>query len=183
MKKRFIGLCCVIALFTLQSVTVLAAPTVTSDDTNYTVEGQDGDSAQQEVEVTVSKGSTFTVCVPKRIDVQPDTEVSYSVGIFADIAADQKIVVEPMDTTGDGDDEINFILENEVNDGITAKSDIKAKIIPIKTEWNYGDSDFIADYDEVNNPMNHVESGKIKASVTAGSWSGKFTLRIALEDV
>ena len=168
-------------LFLFPSMVVNATPSVNEDGDNYVAAGEDGDAITQDVEVTVSKGASFKVCVPKRIEIVPNTTTVYKVGVYGDISSTQKIVVEPIDTTGDGDEVVNFILENTVNEGITAKPSVKATITPIKTEWFFGDTDLIADKNEVSNPTYHVDAGSIDADLTAGQWSGVFTLRISLQ--
>ena len=164
-------------------ISVNAAPTVNDDGTNYNISGEEGDTTEQDVEVTLSKGSSFKVCVPKKVEIASDTDSVYKIGVWGDVAPNQKIVVEPIDTTGDGDSELNFILKNDVAEGVTAKSDVKGVITPIKTEWAYNDTDLAADSTVVSDPVNHVEAGSISASLTAGAWSGTFTLRISLQDV
>ena len=181
--KRLICLCCMLSLFTLPTLNVHAAPTVTTDGIQTTIEGNEGDSTQQDAEVTVRKGSTFRVCVPKVIEVQPNEESTYAVGVYADIGSSQRIVVEPIDTTGDNDDVVNFMLDNIVSDGINAKPSVKASIATVKTTWSYDDTELISDVNNITNPSYQTISGKINANVTAGRWSGKFVLRIALENI
>lgn len=179
LSKIIVSLSLILSLFPCTMVN--ATPSVTENGDNYLAEGEDGDAITQDVEVTVSKGSSFKVCVPKKIEIMPNTTTVYKVGVYGDISSTQKIVVEPIDTTGDGDDVVNFMLKNTVNEGITSKPDVKATITPIKTEWAFGDTDLIADRNEVFNPIYHVDAGSIDANLTAGQWSGVFTLRISLQ--
>lgn len=177
-------------LFTLTILcsSLLALPVnaqISYDDANgeHNISGGEGDSYVQDVDVTVSKGATFRVVAPKKITVSPNIDTTYSIGVYADIGSNQCVVVEPMDTSGDGDSEVNFMLVNSVNSGITAKDSVKAKVTPIKTKWLSDDANLISDMSNVSDSNYHTVAGSVKANVSAGQWSGSFVLRIALEDV
>lgn len=183
MKRFIVGLLTLSILVSSTVIPVHAQTEITEDDSAYTISGEEGDSAVQDVDVNVSKGSSFKVCVPKNIVLQPNVSTVYSVGVYADISSTQKIVVEPLDGYDEEDGSINFILENEVNSGVKAKDSVKATVTPLKTVWSYNDTDLIADVDNIYNPQYQTEAGAINASISAGVWSGKFKLRISLEDV
>jgi hypothetical protein len=161
------------------------AEVVTEDSgSSYTITGTQDDSTTQDVEVTVAKGSTFKVCVPKKIIIQPNDDTTYKIGVWGDISPTEKIVVVPQDGEGSGDGEINFLLRNEVTGGVEAKESVKAKITPSKTEWTYGDGTLVQDKSNVSDVTYHTEVGTITSSgLTAGSWSGTFTLNISLESI
>ena len=179
MKRKIVSAVLCTAMVISVGSTVKADVTKTESGDSIIVDCSDGagdTSTTQDVTVTAQKGSTFSVCVPKHIEMT-DKEYTYKVGVYADMTPTQSVKVAPVDGISETADVIDFVLKN---DG--GKPDAKAVITPVKTVWNYGDADICAAEADAALPENMAEAGKITADVSAGTWTGTFTLNIGMED-
>lgn len=119
-----------------------------------------------EAEVYVTRGSTFSVVIPKVITLDGSTKAGdYQVAVKGDISGNQKISVTTPDT---------FEMA-EQNATVAQKDNVTATIAGAKTEWTQ--SEIKADtYDGTG-----TTKGTITADgITAGSWKGTFDFSISL---
>ena len=171
--KNIISLLLVFAICGSLSVSVFAVEPVDSvgsakeDIFNDTMVGNDSTQGEkstytevsyadnQNVEVYVTKASTYSITIPKTIILDGSTNVAtgeYSVKVSGDISGMEIIYVIPNST---------FNLKQ------TGKNDICASITQSKTSWQYANLSVDA-------------IGLISAeNLSAGSWSGSFTFNIS----
>ena len=144
----------------LSVIPAAAIGELTDSEASFTTgEGVTGDN---EVQVSVTKGSTYTITVPKTVILSgANGEGEYTVKVTGDLSGSEAITVEPYTTDG-----VNLLEEDEFFLLSQAgKNDIYATVTQTKTEWSYG----------------NLDDGKGTISVanlTSGSWSGNFVFNI-----
>ena len=139
----------------------------------YSEVGNANSNDEHNVEVYVTKGSTYTVTIPKTIILDGDEgKGEYSVSVSGDIDGTKQIVVVPYNATATAalDNKTEFLMLNQAG-----KPSIKAEVKQEKTVFTCQEL--------VENNGLLAADGTIEAKdLSAGSWSGVFTMHIAYED-
>lgn len=183
MKRKFLAalLTCV-----LVGSTSVGATTITKD--NLTADGLGNYSGSQNVPITATIDSTFTVKLPASID--GNSAIDSSSGklvitdakyyVWGDIAPDKELVLGITDAVS-GDDTANFLLKEQTTSSIK-KSDIKCNAA-------LGTTTFRNEAGDSAVALPSTESDSYNLSVTsatripAGTWSGNITVTIGLSDI
>lgn len=167
MKKKLIAtaMLAIPVLGLFEGADVLAATRGVVDTEDITGPSNGGVTVPTNgVDVYINQPSTFTVTIPKEIELQAsgnavDTYVSdYEVTVTGNISANQVVTVIPNST---------FVLTQ------TGKSDLNATIVQQETNaaWN-----------EINTQSGKKMQGSIEVpNVTAGNWTGSFNFNISLK--
>ena len=118
-------------------------------------------AGSQTVTVTASKGSSFSITIPKRIELDNTTntesESIYTVQIKGDIASDEVITVSP-------DSSFNMTQSG-------------GRTFPVVVTQ----LDTTAEWDEISGVNGKTINGRLDgASMTAGNWQGTFNFNISL---
>jgi hypothetical protein len=113
--------------------------------------------------VTYTQESSFTVTIPKTVDLGEDKTTDYEVNVVGDIASNEKITVKP---------DATFKMVDQSN-ATVKKADVTATVTQATQEFVYSD---------INVDGGKTVPGNIDAQdLTAGSWKGTFNFAIALE--
>lgn len=164
---------------------IVGSPVVALADENQSVSGS---STSQSVETTVTAviPSDFTVTIPKHMSLDDFGLATYDVTVKGDIAAEAKVVVEPVDmySTEDGDttSHVNFFMEEQVAESVTVKKDdILVTVTQPQTAFTF---DEVAAVDANGANVGTTVSGTIAASddLSAGSWRGLFQFNVYLDE-
>lgn len=120
--------------------------------------------ATEEVKVTVSQPSTFSVIIPKEIELEAKTNTDYSedytVVVEGNIAGNETITVKPAASS--------FAMKQN------NKTDLSASVT--QTQDNQ-----TAVYSELKNGAKKNLAGKVEVGgVSAGTWEGTFDFDISL---
>lgn len=144
MKKILMNFCIVIAMLFVSIV-----PTFATDIKNI---------GTTNVPVTATVNSSFTVTIPKSIDISNEN-ASYNIGVSGDLAGNEKLTVVPTQT---------FEMKEKNN----FKQPVTATVTQDKKEWSYTDV-----------AASIGTSGSIAANLSAGDWTGvlAFTVDIKQE--
>lgn len=139
-------------LIALQGVTVEAMSKAVIQESNPITT-----NSTNTVTVTATKGSTFSVVIPKTIELDDTGSSEYRVVLKGNIAADETLTVVP-----DG----SFTLSQEGKDDLTG---------------TITQTDTSATYNEITPTTGKTISGSVNVpDITAGNWSGTFNFKINL---
>lgn len=164
---------------------IVGSPVVALADENQSVSGS---STSQSVETTVTAviPSDFTVTIPKHMSLDDFGLATYDITVKGDIAAESKVIVEPVDmySTEDGDttSHVNFFMEEQVAESVTVKKDdILVTVTQPQTAFTF---DEVAAVDASGANVGTTVSGTIAASddLSAGSWRGLFQFNVYLDE-
>lgn len=112
--------------------------------------------------VTYTQDSTFSVTIPKTVELDSSKTQDYNVTVVGDIASNEKITVVP---------DASFLMEDQSGASVL-KDDVTATVTQAKQEFVYS---------EISGE-GMTTGGNIDAKdLTAGSWKGKFNFAISLE--
>lgn len=154
----------------LMPMTALAAVSETQD-----VAQEEADAgATKDTDVLYTQSSTYSVIIPKLIVLDGVTKDSgYTVNVKGDISSDKQVSVAPQDALAD-EAGINFYMVDQAAIG-AKKADVQANVTQDATVWSSAEV-CVADTGTTKN-------GKVEApTITAGSWKGTFSFKIAMQD-
>jgi hypothetical protein len=178
---------------TIPLVASIFTPIAVSANTSYTTSSEKvtnittpitADAPTNEVSVSVSQASTFSVVIPKTIVLNgasgSTNKATYTVQVYGNIATNEKITVVPSSTTFEMKDsnEVKGNLTATISQSVTGFVDSVAKtkkfssdatVLPIASS-----SSAIADN------VGKTTGTVTVANLSAGSWSGKFNFAISL---
>jgi hypothetical protein len=121
------------------------------------------ENKEAECLVTYTQASSFTVTIPKEVDLGADKTTDYTVNVVGDIASNEKITVVP---------DASFLMKDQ-SGAATLKDDVTATVKQDVQEFVYSD---------INVDGGKTVDGNIDAQgLTAGSWKGTFNFAIALQ--
>ena len=141
---------------------------VYAENAESNLEASPGESRYEDIEVTYSQASSYTVTIPKTIALDIDKQSPYSVRVEGDIAANEQVYVVPVDGIADTE-VLDFYMYDQTSG--RAKDAVPAEINQSKFYWDSGE--VAASYEETGN---HI----VAEGLSAGSWKGIFQMEISL---
>lgn len=144
MKKILMNFCIVIVMLFVSIVPTFATDIKNTGTTN--------------VPVTAIVNSSFTVTIPKSIDISNEN-ASYNIGVSGDLAGNEKLTVVPTQA---------FEMKEKNN----FKQPVTATVTQDKKEWSYTDV-----------AASIGASGSIVANLSAGDWSGTLAFNVSISQV
>ena len=158
MRNKLLKTTLATAVATIMAVGVLAPISATVVEDQTITEDQSAECV-----VTYSQESSFTVIIPKTVDLGSDKTTDYTVNVVGDIASNEVIKVTP---------DASFKMVDQSN-ATVKKADVTATVTQEVQEFVYSD---------INVDGGKTVAGNIDAQdLTAGSWKGTFNFTIALE--
>jgi len=129
------------------------------------------ESNLEEIEVTYTQASSYSVSIPKAVALDANKQAAYSVKVTGSIDTNQRVYVAPVDGIAETE-KIDFYMRDQTPD--SKKSDVVANVTQNKSCWN---SEEVANgYEEVNNSISAPD-------LTFGTWKGALQMEIRLESI
>lgn len=159
MKKKILSVITLISILSFgMVVNAENLETTGNSNTNETVG----------VSLSYTKASTYSVSIPKTIELTPDEEGNYSntynITVTGDVTISDTITVSPSSTT---------VTLKDQSASLIKKDDVIANLSQENQTW---------DATEINNGT--VKQGNIKATgLSAGAWKGTVLFNITLGDI
>jgi hypothetical protein len=146
----------------------------TVSETQDVAQAEADAGATKDTDVLYTQSSTYSVIIPKLIVLDGVTkDAGYTVNVKGDISSDKQVSVAPQDALAD-EAGINFYMADQATIG-TKKADVQADVTQDATVWSSAEV-CVADAGTTKN-------GKVEApTITAGSWKGTFSFKIAMQD-
>lgn len=135
----------------------------------------------RDTQVTYSQASTFTVSIPKTVNLNATTKTAeYTINVNGDIASNQIVTVTPVDANADTADIIDFYM-SEQSTAETKKADVLATVSQAETVWTAAETGALNG--EGTAVVGTDKTGTISAQdLTSGAWAGTLTFDITLTD-
>lgn len=166
-SKRYVALL-TSAMLVFSPVSVLASE-LNSDigggqeSNNWIVESSDAPTTR-DTDVEYAEDSTFTVILPKKINLSSEKRADYSILVKGTVYVEDSVTVNPEDDVLDQDG-VNFIM-SEING---KRADVIATVTQTDTLWNSSEITF----------EGTSKTGEIEANtLSLGHWSGNLTFDI-----
>jgi hypothetical protein len=176
-------------------VATLIAPMTAFAATSYTTTNESvtnvtsaitADADTNQVDVSVTQGSTFSVTIPKTIvlngKVNEDNQATYKVTVSGNIASNETINVVPSGSGTDASNNPTFAMK----DSAKVKSDLTATIK--QTVTKFVDKQVTTSASDTakleaqtsGDDKTTIEGTVTIANLTSGSWTGNFNFAISL---